>query len=381
MIETTRRVWAEIDLEAFKKNLAVVSELSPNSKIFPVLKSNAYGHGVEPLAKSALESPARVTGFAVATIQEAIELHSLKLGRPILLMNGFVNKEELRLCMELKFEPVIHAYYQVEIALALMSLKPMDGAARFWVKMNSGMNRLGMSAEDCKKALFSFKSIPSLEIVFMTHLAYADDLDNPNSVSFTDKQLSRFMQAEETVAQEFDNKLEVSISASAGILTVPRAHRDYVRPGVMLYGSSPLAKRDGQDLGLHSVMTLSSRLISINKVLAGEAIGYNATFVCDRDMRVGTVSIGYGDGYPRSAGNGTPVLVKTSSRVIRTQVIGRVSMDMITIDLSEIHDAQIDDEIVLWGGELGADEVAANSDTIAYELFCKVTRRVPLTYV
>ena len=162
---------------------------------------------------------------------------------------------------------------------------------------------------------------------------------------------------------------------------MPRAHRDYVRPGVMLYGSSPLAKRDGQDLGLHSVMTLSSRLISINKVLAGEAIGYNATFICDRDTRVGTVSIGYGDGYPRSAGNGTPVLVKTSSRVIRTQVIGRVSMDMITIDLSEIYDAQIDDEVVLWGGELGADEVAASADTIAYELFCKVTRRVPLTYV
>ena len=215
----------------------------------------------------------------------------------------------------------------------------------------------------------------------MTHLAYADDMENPASKSFTDKQLKRFRQIEDVLKLDFDGKLQTSISASAGILTLKEAHRDYVRPGVMLYGSSPLAKKNGGDLGLHPVMTLSSRLIAIKEVQAGEGVGYNATYVCEKETKVGTVSIGYGDGYPRSARNGTPVLIKTSEKIFRTQIIGRVSMDMITVDLSGIDDVQINDEVVLWGRGLVADEVAAHSGTIAYELFCKVTRRVPFIYV
>ena len=148
----------------------------------------------------------------------------------------------------------------------------------------------------------------------------------------------------------------------------------------MLYGSSPLAQQTGEELGLYPVMTLSSRIIAINEVAAGEAIGYNATYICEKDTRVGTVSIGYGDGYPRSAVNGTPVLVKTETQVFRTQIIGRVSMDMITIDLSGIDDVQINDEVILWGEGLCADEVAKYANTISYELFCKVTKRVPFIY-
>ena len=381
MVESTKRVWATIDSSAFRKNLAIVSRLCPNSRIFPVVKSNAYGHGVEKMAKVALGSSPNVVGLAVATIQEAIELRNLKLGQPILLMNGFVNKEELSLCVELSFEIVLHAYYQVELVMELIRKEPIDRKIRFWVKMNSGMNRLGMLADDCQKTLASLKSVPNIELVFMTHLAYADDMDSPESRSFTDKQLGRFAKFEEKFHQEFDEILETSIAASAGILTLPETHRDYVRPGVMLYGSSPLAKRNGEDLGLHPVMNLSSRLISINKVLAGEGIGYNATFVCEKDTKVGTVSVGYGDGYPRSARNGTPVLVKTSSKVFRTKIIGRVSMDMITVDLTGIDNVQINDEVLLWGEGLHADEVAAHADTIAYELFCKVTKRVPRIYV
>ena len=381
MVESSRRVWATIDSGALKKNLAIVSELCPNSKIFPVVKSNAYGHGVDRIATVALGSSPNVVGLAVATTQEAVELHNLELGCRILLMNGFVNQEELSLCMELNFEIVLHAYYQFELVMELMRKKPADKPVRFWIKMNSGMNRLGMLADDCQKVLTILKSTPNIEIVFMTHLAYADDMDNPESRSFTDKQLGRFASAEQIFEQESKQKLETSIAASAGILTLPETHRDYVRPGVMLYGSSPLAKRNGEDLELHPVMTLSSRVISINKVHVGEGIGYNATYVCEQDTKVGTVSVGYGDGYPRSARNGTPVLVKTSSKVFRTKILGRVSMDMITIDLTGIDNVEINDEVVLWGDGLAADEVAAFADTIAYELFCKVTKRVPRVYV
>ena len=381
MVEMSKRVWATVDLSAFRKNLTIASKLCPNSKIFPVVKSNAYGHGMEKIATAVSGSPQKVAGLAVATIHEAIELHKLELGYPILLMNGFVTKDELCLSMELNLEVVLHAYYQVDLVMELIREKPLKKKTRFWVKMNTGMNRLGMFAEECQRAIAFLKSIPNTEIVLMTHLAYADDMENPESKSFTDKQLERFRQVENVLKIDFDEKLQTSISASAGILTLKEAHRDYVRPGVMLYGSSPLAKKNGEDLGLHPVMTLSSRLIAIKEVQTGEGVGYNATYVCEKETKVGTVSIGYGDGYPRSARNGTPVLIKTSEKIFRTQIIGRVSMDMITVDLSGIDDVQINDEVVLWGHGLVADEVAAHSGTIAYELFCKVTKRVPFIYV
>lgn len=381
MMEMSKRVWATVDLGAFKKNLALVSKLCPNSKIFPVVKSNAYGHGMEKIATAVSGSSQKVAGLAVATIQEAAELHKLKLGHPILPMNGFVTKDELCLSMELNLDVVLHAYYQVELVQELIREKPLDKKTRFWVKMNTGMNRLGMFPEECQTAIAFLKSVANAEVVFMTHLACADDMENSESKSFTNKQLKRFRQTEDEFKLELAEKLQTSISASAGILTLTDAHRDYVRPGIMLYGSSPLVKKNGEDLGLHPVMTLSSRLIAIKEVQAGEGIGYGATYVCKKETKVGTVSIGYGDGYPRSARNGTPVLIKTSKKIFRTQIIGRVSMDMITVDLSGIDDVQINDEVVLWGRGLVADEVAAYAGTIAYELFCKVTRRVPFIYV
>ena len=381
MTEPTKRVWATIDLEAFKKNLALVSSLCSGSKIYPVVKSNAYGHGMEQVVNAALNSETKIAGFSVATIQEAIDLRALNVNLPILMLNGFFNEDELRLCLELNIESVLHASHQVKLVNDFLSTETLKGLTRFWIKMNSGMNRLGMSSEDCQKAFKDLNINPNIELVFMTHLAYADDMENLESEEFTTKQLRRFNQAKEKIQSNHDKELETSIAASAGILTLPITHKNYVRPGVMLYGSSPLAKKKGGDVGLNPVMSLSSRLISINEVRAGEGIGYNATYICDKDMRVGTVSIGYGDGYPRSAKNGTPVLIKTRSQTFKTQVIGRVSMDMITIDLSEVRDSEINDEVLLWGAGLCPDEVAAHADTIAYELFCKVTKRVPLIYV
>ena len=381
MTEPTKRAWATIDLEALCKNLALVGTHCPESKIFPVIKSNAYGHGMEQVARAISTSQTEVSGFAVATLQEAVELHELGYGRPILLLNGFINETELRLCLDKSIEPVVHANYELEIANKVLSDDVFSGTHKFWVKMNSGMNRLGMAGEEARQGFLQLHTYPNTELVLMSHLAFADDMDNPASRAFTDKQMKGFLGLRKQLQKDCDETVETSMAASAGILSLPETHLNYVRPGVMLYGSSPLAKMTGGEVGLHPVMTLSSRLISISNVPAGGSIGYNATYVCEKDTRVGTVSIGYGDGYPRSAVNGTPVLVKTQTRTLRTQLIGRVSMDMITIDLSGIEDAQIDDEVTLWGAGLSSDEVSKYANTISYELFCKVTQRVHYVYV
>ncbi|MDD9890559.1 MAG: alanine racemase [Gammaproteobacteria bacterium] len=380
MSEPTKRTWATIDLDALRKNLALVRARCPESKIFPVIKSNAYGHGMERAARAILESHTKIAGFAVATVREAIELHALELGQPVLLLNGFVNEDELMLCLEKDIEPVIHSTYQVELAIKVLAGDFFSGKRKFWIKMNTGMNRLGMDTLDTCDSYLRLHAFPDVELVLMSHLAYADDMDNPDSKAFTKKQMEKFSAVRNQIQASCEAEVECSMAASAGILTLPDTHLNYVRPGVMLYGSSPLAQQTGEELGLHPVMTLSSRLIAINEVSAGETIGYNATYTCAKDTRVGVVSIGYGDGYPRSAVNGTPVLVKTESQVMRTQLIGRVSMDMITIDLTGIDDAQINDEIILWGCGLCPDEVASHAGTISYELFCKVTGRVPFIY-
>jgi alanine racemase len=381
MTEPTKRVWATIDLEALCKNLALVRAHCPESKIFPVIKSNAYGHGMEQVARAITTSHTKIAGFAVATLQEAVELKRLELDRPIMVLNGYVNEDELRLCLDESFEPVVHAKYQLELAGEVLSEDFFSGTRKFWIKMNSGMNRLGMSRVESSEGFLKLHAFPDTELVLMSHLAFADDMNNPESRAFTDSQMEEFLALRKQLKESCDDEVEASIAASAGILTIPESHLSYVRPGVMLYGSSPLAKETGGEVGLHPVMTLSSRIISIRDLAAGESIGYNATYVCEKNTRVGVVSIGYGDGYPRSAVNGTPVLVKTKTQILRTQLIGRVSMDMITIDLSGIEDAQIDDEVILWGTGLCPDEVSRHAGTISYELFCNVTQRVPYIYV
>ena len=381
MTQPTRRVWATIDLNGLRKNLAQVRSLCPESGIYPVIKANAYGHGMAQAARALAHSDTVIAGFATATLAEALELRQLDLNFPILLLNGFVNAGELRLCHEAGIEPVVHARYQVELLERQFNAAIPGDRRRLWLKYNSGMNRLGLKEEECLQAYRNLRKYAGTEFVFMSHLGYADDMSNPASRDYTGRQMRRFRALHDKLLAGQQAELECSMAASAGILTLPETHFQYVRPGVMLYGSSPLAKTSGEELGLMPVMTLSSRLIAVYQVKAGESIGYNATYTCDRDTRVGVVSVGYGDGYPRSAANGTPVLVKTAAGTTRTCLIGRVSMDMITIDLTGIDDAQINDEVVLWGTGLSADEVAGHTDTISYELFCKVTRRVDFDYI
>ena len=381
MTAISRRAWATINSNALRKNLAQVRSLCPGSKIYPVIKSNAYGHGMAAAAKALAESHIKISGLAVATMNEAIELRQLQPQQPIMLLNGFMNEAELRECLAHAIEPVVPAEYQLEPLEKVLSEDVLGENRKFWVKYNTGMNRLGLSKDKAAAAYLQLHKFPNTELVLMSHLACADDPDDFDASEFTNQQLQQLLALRGELVSSSDDEVELSMAASAGILQWSDTHLDYVRPAVMLYGSSPMAGKTGEELGLQPVMTLKSRLIAINFVEAGQSIGYNATYTCEQDTRVGVVSIGYGDGYPRSAENGTPVLVKTASGTTRTRLIGRVSMDMITIDLSDIDDAKINDEVILWGEGLCADEVAKSVGTISYELFCKVTKRVSLEYV
>lgn len=375
----TPRAWATIDLSALNFNLARVREFCPTANITPVIKSNGYGHGVERIAKSLAGGNTQFDSFVVATLQEALTLGGLELGKTIVLLAGFVDEAELRLCLDKNIQPVIHSAYQAELATSLLSSEYQECSKKFWVEFNSGMNRLGQRQAMSIATYKKFAELPNTSLVFMSHLAFADDMSLPASQDFTLQQVSQFAEAKDCLLKDFA-QLETSLAASAGILTLPETHHDTVRPGVMLYGSSPLARENGLAVGLKPVMTLSSRLIAINEVKAGETLGYGATYTCPKDTRIGVVSIGYGDGYPRSANSDTPVIVKTTTGDFRSHVAGRVSMDMITVDLKD-SDAQINDEVVLWGEGLCADDVAKSVGTIAYELFCKVTDRVKYRYL
>ncbi len=380
MTIASRRAWATIDLNALRKNLTRVRSLCPTSKIYPVIKSNAYGHGVAEAAAAVKNSHTNIAGYGVATVDEAISLRELDPELPILLLNGFMTAEELKECLHLRVEPVVHSDYQVQLIEALFTDEILGDQRKFWIKYNTGMNRLGMDRELSRESYLKLLGFPGTELVLMSHLACADDPDNEKFAGFTHQQLNDLLSLRGELVASSHRDVPSSMAASAGILHWPDSHLDIVRPGVMLYGSSPMANETGEELGLQAVMTLSSRLITIRTLQAGDSIGYGATYVCDRETKVGTVSIGYGDGYPRSAENGTPVIVKTAAGNTRTRLIGRVSMDMITIDLTGIDDVQIDDEVVLWGDGLCADEVARSTGTISYELFCKVTSRVPFEY-
>lgn len=381
MTESSKRAWATIDLAALGKNLSVVSDHCPESKIIPVIKANAYGHGLEQIAKALAESPTELSAFAVATIDEALQLRSLGYNRPVLLLSGFGNEQEMELCFEKGVEPVLHTPQQLLLLEDYLQKKATSGIGRLWLKLNTGMNRLGLPAREVIEACKKLRKYPEIEVVLMSHLACADDIENIAAIDFTRQQLMQFDGAREQLSSSGSATLGASLAASAGILSLPASHHQFVRPGIMLYGASPFLNRSAEDIGLSPVMTLHSRLIAINEARAGDSIGYGATYTCERDTRIGVLAIGYGDGYPRSAVNGTPVLIKAASGDRKASLIGRVSMDMITVDLTGMDDVKLGDEAVLWGKGLPADEVAKNAATISYELFCKVTGRVDFEYM
>lgn len=381
MSTSQHRTWATIDLQALKKNLGQVRSRCAESKIVPVIKANAYGHGMEQVARTLKAANTKLAAFAVATLDEALQLHKLELGIPIVLLPGFANEEELVECLERKIQPVVHSMHQLQVLQARFDEDFFAGNRKIWIKLNSGMNRLGFSSGACFEAFPAIHRYPDTELVLMSHLAWADDLENEQARDFTYQQMAKFNAVRQRLTQITDSAVDCSLAASAGILNLPETHYQYVRPGIMLYGGSPSSGATGEELGLDPVMTVKARLVAINEVKAGAAIGYGARHVCAQNTRVGVVGIGYADGYPRGAADGTPVIVHSQGQALRTGIIGRVSMDMITVDLTGMDQAQVGDEVTLWGKGLSADEVARYAGTISYELFCNLKSRVHVDYI
>jgi alanine racemase len=325
-----------------------------------VIKADAYGHGLLPVAKALSD----VDGFAVARVEEAIDLRQAGITKPILVLTGFMSVEEMTAFSDYQLDAVIHSDYQLDI------LKSSDVASPIsvWLKINSGMNRLGINPSEVSviSDAISLTGKVQLPIKWMTHLACADDVSSP----MTEQQIQLFDDCVDGLAGE------KSITNSAGLLAWQYAQRNWVRPGIMLYGGSPFCVGAAKEIGLKPVMTLKSTVISLRTIERGQAVGYGGSWRAERTLLCASIGIGYGDGYPRHAAVGTPVLIAGQ----RAPLVGRVSMDSINVDVSQCRDIKVGDEVVLWGEGLPIDEIAEKSETIAYELMCGITERVTRTY-
>ena len=356
----TRPARARINLQALRHNFSRVRQAAPASRSMAIIKANAYGHGTVEVARNLPEAHA----FGVACMEEAIALREAGFDRRVVLLEGLFAADDISLINAYRLDVVVHHDCQIALLEQGCLNRPLD----IWLKIDTGMNRLGFTPAHAASARQRLAGITGIgEVRLMTHFACADDL----SSDYTRLQLGRFGE----VAAQFPG--ECSLANSAGVLGWPESHADWVRPGVMLYGSSPLLGRCAAELDLRAVMTLTTRLIAVNSRRQGDPVGYSGDWVCPADTNIGVAAIGYGDGYPRHAPSGMPVLVNGK----RVPLAGRVSMDMICLDLGTQPQAQVGDEVILWGEGLPVDEIANLAGTISYELFCGVGRRVQFDYL
>lgn len=345
----------EIDLGALQHNYAKIKHFAPTSKVVAMVKANAYGHGLDCIVPSI-----NADAFGVACIDEALAIRKLGVSIPVVLLEGIFNESELQAVAENQFEIVVHHTWQVELLEKAKINKPIA----VWLKINTGMNRLGFQAgqvKDIWQRLNSHKNIIN-NIRLMTHFSSADELGNQQ----TNIQFQEFSQATRGLIAE------KSAANSAAILAWPDTHGDWVRPGIMLYGITPFAEKTAEEFDLKPVMTLRSEIISINQLKKSDKVGYGGTWECPHDMQIGIIAVGYGDGYPRHAKNGTPVLV--NNKIV--PVVGRISMDMMAVDVSSQPNIKIGDPVVLWGKGLPIEKVALHADTIPYELLCNIAERI-----
>ena len=351
--------FVKLDLQAAKHNLKQVRRYAPDNKVMAVIKANAYGHGILRLAQALNEAD----GFAVARVDEGVRLRQAGFQQPILVLQGFVCQDELQLMLQNQLDAMIHNANQIEI---LKQLPKHASQLKVWLKMDTGMNRLGFKNDEFHAAYQQLNHLETIlkPINLITHFANADDLLDDK----TRQQLDLFNQS----VAGFPG--ERSIANSAGIIGWPNINSDWVRPGLMLYGCSPFAGKTGADFGLKPVMSLHSRLIATKNIKAGETVGYGGSWQASTNTVLGVVSIGYGDGYHRHTRSGAPVLVNEQ----RVPLIGRVSMDMITVDLSQLPEAKIGDPVTLWGQDLAVEEIAHYAETIPYTLLCGITQRVEI---
>lgn len=354
----SRDTRAVISVAALHHNLRVARSAAGSARVMAVIKGNGYGHGLLRVAYALRGADA----FAVTSLEEAIPLREAGFAHPVLLLEGPYEPGEVRLASRYRLDVVIHSEWQISVLQNIHLPRPLN----VWLKIDSGMHRLGFAPEAAAEARARLVACSTVapHVRLLSHLAEADD---PAS-AVTDEQLVAFGEATDGL------RGERSLANSAGLLAWPRTRMDWVRPGIMLYGATPFAgTTPPPHAPLRPVMTLATRINAIYARRAGEAIGYGGTWVCPEDMPVAVAAIGYADGYPRHAPSGTPVLVNGH----RAQLVGRVSMDMICIDLRGVPEpVEVGDPVVLWGDGLPAEEVAAHAGTIAYELFCTVTQRV-----
>jgi alanine racemase len=349
---------ALIDLCALRHNYQLARETT-GAKALAVIKADAYGHGAVRVAQ-ALE--AQADGFAVACIEEALELRQAGIRAPILLLEGFFEADELPLIVEHDFWCVVHSLWQLDA----IEQTPVSRPLNIWLKMDSGMHRVGVHPADYesayKRLLISGKVA---KVVLMTHFARADELGGNR----TDEQVAIFQSAREGLSAE------VSLRNSPGVMGWPNVPSDWVRPGIMLYGATPFDQPQSVADRLQPVMTLESKVICVRELPAGEPVGYGGAFVTDRNMRIGVVAMGYADGYPRQAPTGTPVMIDGH----RSQLLGRVSMDMLCVDLTHVPGAGLGSRVELWGKNVLASDLATHAGMIPYQIFCNL-KRVPRLY-
>ncbi|HQR99664.1 MULTISPECIES: alanine racemase [unclassified Polaromonas] len=358
-----RPILATVHAAALSHNLARARAAAPDARVWAVVKANAYGHGIERVF-DALRS---ADGFALLDLSEAQRLRALDWRGPILLLEGCFDARDLELCSRLGLWHAIHCDEQIDILAAHKTQVPH----RVFLKMNSGMNRLGFTPERYRAAWTRLNALPQVEeISLMTHFSDADGA----------RGITHQLQVFEAVTHDLPGERTLSNSAATlrhGLAIGEKS--DWVRPGIAVYGSSPdFPEHSAADWGLLPTMTLASKIIGVQQLVAGDTVGYGSSFTADGPLRIGVVACGYADGYPRHCTTGTPVLVHG----VRTRMVGRVSMDMITVDLTPVPDAGMGSDITLWGRAsngalLSIDEIAAAAGTVGYELMCAVAARVP----
>ena len=351
-----RPIRATISASALAHNFLVAKAYAGGAKLWAVLKANAYGHGLERAAR-ALEA---ADGFAVLDFQEAARLRAMGTSKPVLMLEGFFKPIDLSLLHNYSLTPVIHTPGQVE----MLRTAELPGEIDVYLKVNSGMNRLGFTVESLRPAYNALRMHPQVgDVTLMTHFA---DADGNTGIK---PQLDWF----NDITKGYEGSR--SLANSAALIRFPEETRgDWVRPGIALYGCTPFADRSAESLGLKPAMTLTSEIIATQHLQPGERVGYGFSYEAVGELTLGVIACGYADGYPRHAPTGTPVLVNGK----RTRTVGRVSMDMICADITDIPEAHIGTPVTLWGEGLSADEVAASAGTVSYELLCALAPRVPV---
>ncbi|BBV66404.1 TPA: catabolic alanine racemase DadX [Kluyvera ascorbata] len=355
----SRPVLATIDLQALKQNLGIVRRAAGGARVWSVVKANAYGHGLDRIWNALRETD----GFAMLNLEEAILLRERGWKGPILLLEGFFHADELELFDKYRLTTSVHSNWQIKALQNARLHAPID----IYLKVNSGMNRLGFAPERIHTVWQQLRGISNVgAMTLMSHFAQSELIDG------VAEQMQRIEQAAEGL------ECPRSLANSAATLWHPETHFDWVRPGIVLYGASPSGQwQDIANTGLKPVMSLSSQIIGIQNLKPGDAVGYGSRYRAKEEQRIGIVACGYADGYPRIAANGTPVLVDG----IRTGTVGAISMDMLAVDLTPCPQAGIGTAVELWGQEIKIDEVAASAGTVGYELMCALAPRVPVVTV